>query len=123
MRANALVCLKTDYEDNKMKKDTLATLHVNSNKYILSNLHINISNLLNYALFYEYLAEQDKGQSNETPYHGEKSAAGVLKRENDSFTASIPNLRPSPCLEGNLTVYSSAGNNCETDDITFFISF
>jgi len=23
----APVCLKTDYEDNKMKKDTLATLH------------------------------------------------------------------------------------------------
>ena len=26
----APVCLKTDYEDNKMKKDTLATLHCHS---------------------------------------------------------------------------------------------
>jgi len=44
---SALVCLKTDYEDNKMKKDTLATLlHYGSN-HLLSNLQQYISNILN----------------------------------------------------------------------------
>jgi len=43
----ALVCLKTDYEDNKMKKDTLATLHCYTNNQILSNLHQDISIILN----------------------------------------------------------------------------
>jgi len=38
---------KTDYEDNKMKKDTLATLHDYNNNQLLSNLHLNISNVLN----------------------------------------------------------------------------
>ena len=36
-----------------MKKDTLATLQENISNHILSNLHINISNILNYALFCE----------------------------------------------------------------------
>ena len=48
---------ETDYEDNKMKKDTLATLHSNINNHILTNLHINISNVLNYSIFYEYLTK------------------------------------------------------------------
>jgi len=43
----APVCLKTDYEDNKMKKDTLATLHCNINNHLLSNLHKIISIILN----------------------------------------------------------------------------
>jgi len=37
---------KTDYEDNKMKKDTLATLHNHSNNQILSNQDKVISNVL-----------------------------------------------------------------------------
>ena len=37
----------TDYEDNKMKKDNLATLHHYDTNQLLSNLHLNISNLLN----------------------------------------------------------------------------
>jgi len=37
----------TDYEDNKMKKDSLATLHCYNNKQLLSNLHLIISILLN----------------------------------------------------------------------------
>jgi len=45
----APVCLKTDYEDNKMKKDTLATLHGYTNNHLLSNLHKDISILLNNA--------------------------------------------------------------------------
>ena len=43
----ALVCLKTDYEDNKMKKDTLATLQYYVNNHLLINLHQYISNVLN----------------------------------------------------------------------------
>jgi len=37
---------KTDYEDNKMKKDTLATLRYYSNNQILSNQDKVISNVL-----------------------------------------------------------------------------
>jgi len=37
----------TDYEDNKMKKDNLATLHCYDNNQLLSNLHLFISNILN----------------------------------------------------------------------------
>ena len=44
---SALVCLKTDYEDNKMKKDTLATLQYYVNNHLLNNLHQYISNILN----------------------------------------------------------------------------
>jgi hypothetical protein len=37
----------TDDEDNKMKKDNLATLHDYDNNLLLSNLHLVISILLN----------------------------------------------------------------------------
>jgi len=37
----------TDYEDNKMKKDSLATLHCYDSNQLLSNLQLNISNVLN----------------------------------------------------------------------------
>jgi len=40
-----------------MKKDTLATLLVNNSNHLLSNLHVNISNILNYAQIYEYLVD------------------------------------------------------------------
>jgi len=40
-------CLKTDHEDNKMKKDTLATLQDNDSNNILRNLHQYISIVLN----------------------------------------------------------------------------
>jgi len=47
----ALVCLKTDYEDNKMKKDTLATLHRYSTNHILINLQKYITVVLNNGYF------------------------------------------------------------------------
>jgi len=37
----------TDYEDNKMKKDSLATLLLYNSNQLLSNLHSIVSNLLN----------------------------------------------------------------------------
>jgi len=42
----ALVCLKTDYEDKKMKKDTLATCTMDNINHMLSNLHLYISIIL-----------------------------------------------------------------------------
>jgi len=51
--------IPTDYEDNKMKKDSLATLHYHDNNQLLSNLHLNISNVLNIkqnqGFFFKYL--------------------------------------------------------------------
>ena len=46
-KREAFFCLKTDYEDNKMKKDTLATLHCYVNNHLLINLHEYISIVLN----------------------------------------------------------------------------
>ena len=40
--------LLTDYEDNKMKKDNLATLQLNDNNQLLINLQTNISKVLNF---------------------------------------------------------------------------
>ena len=45
-RAPKLSLTQTDYEDNKMKKDYLATLHMYSNNYLLSNQHPIISKML-----------------------------------------------------------------------------
>ena len=66
----ALVCLKTDYEDNKMKKDTLATLHDYTNNYILINLHKVISNVLSdlqiqwfFAVLYEHCVNCRKNKT------------------------------------------------------------
>jgi len=47
-RVFTLVCPKTDYEDNKMKKDTLATLHYDNTLDLLSILHLDVSIILNH---------------------------------------------------------------------------
>ena len=43
MGAFRLPLTQIDYEDNKMKKDNLATLHVHNSNYMLSNLQENVS--------------------------------------------------------------------------------
>jgi len=75
----ALVCLKTDYEDNKMKKDTLATLHDYTTNHLLSNLHINISKILNneqnqwfFKIFCEHYVNKFKKQKNTRFYNNQK---------------------------------------------------